>query len=204
MRHRPMHFALLITLSLSACSSTSESLSEPTVTHTLARTEEGSLAQQETETIEAHARVTDIDYSTRQVALERADGTKVTLRAGPAVTRFNEIKKGDTVTVQYFESLAFEVHKPSEIELASGPEVAVGVAKNNPELPPGAGVGAITSTIVTVKSVDLEKKLATVVLPDGEGVTVKARHPENLLRMQPGDKIAITYSNAMAVAIDPA
>src|SRR3954468_15835150 len=55
--------------------------------------------------------VDSIDYKTRQVVLKTADGL-VPMEVGPEAARFNEVKKGDTVKIDYLESVAVMVADP--------------------------------------------------------------------------------------------
>lgn len=47
------------------------------------------------------ATVKDIDYKTRVVTLQKKDGSTVSMEVGPEAVRFNEVKKGDVVQVDY-------------------------------------------------------------------------------------------------------
>ena len=42
------------------------------------------------------------------------------LKFGPDVKDFKQIKTGDRVTTKYFESTAFDAHKPDERPIAEG------------------------------------------------------------------------------------
>jgi len=55
------------------------------------------------------AKVTAIDHKTRMVTLTGPEGNSVTFKAGPDVKRLDEIKKDDTVTIQYTEAIAIDV-----------------------------------------------------------------------------------------------
>ena len=56
--------------------------------------------------------VVAIDYKARTVTLKGADGKTQTLKVGPEAKRFDQVKKGDQVTVTYTEATAISVHKP--------------------------------------------------------------------------------------------
>src|SRR6516164_1003121 len=58
------------------------------------------------------ATIQAIDTTTRTVTLRTMDGEEDSFRAGPGVTRFNELKVGDTVNITYIESLVVQVRKP--------------------------------------------------------------------------------------------
>jgi hypothetical protein len=61
----------------------------------------------------------------------------------------------------------------------------------------------ITRTIVLVTGIDPIQNTVTIKSPGGEVMTIKTRQPENLERIQVGDTVAVTYSRAMAVALEP-
>ena len=58
------------------------------------------------------ATVEAIDQKTRMVTLRGPDGKLTTVHAGDQVKNLAQVKKGDQVVVTYYESLAYEVHKP--------------------------------------------------------------------------------------------
>src|SRR4029453_9649375 len=80
------------------------------------------------QTVEAQNKVTAtatikaIDHATRSVTLRSENGDEDTFTVGPEVTRFNELKAGDTIRATYFESLVFQVKKPGD---PSAPSAAV-------------------------------------------------------------------------------
>ena len=55
------------------------------------------------------ALVQEIDYGNRQVTLKGSEGKTVTLKVGEQAKRFNDVKKGDQVVVQYTEALGISV-----------------------------------------------------------------------------------------------
>lgn len=63
------------------------------------------------ETVTIKALVQDINYDTRQVTLKGPQGDTITLKVGEQAKRFNEVKKGDQVVVQYTEALGISVSK---------------------------------------------------------------------------------------------
>jgi hypothetical protein len=59
--------------------------------------------------VSATAKVKKLNLKKRMVTLERADGSPVTIHVDEHVRNLKHVKVGDEVTVQYYESLAFEV-----------------------------------------------------------------------------------------------
>jgi len=55
-----------------------------------------------------------IDYKKRTVTLKGPKGDSQTFTVGPEAKRFNEVKKGDQVTVDYTKATAISVSKPEK------------------------------------------------------------------------------------------
>ena len=67
-------------------------------------------------TVTATATVTKIDSTKRLVTLQSDDSGKVAVvKCGPEVKNFAQIKVGDKVKTTYYESIAYEVHKPGTL-----------------------------------------------------------------------------------------
>jgi hypothetical protein len=69
---------------------------------------------------------------------------------------------------------------------------------------PGGALGTQQTTTVTVKAVDMNVPSITVVTADGRTLTRKIAERKNLEGVNPGDRIDITYTQALLVAAEPA
>ena len=145
------------------------------------------------------ARIQAIDQATRSITLRAENGDEDTFTVGPEVTRFNQLKVGDTIRATYFESLVFQLRKPNS---PSTPATDAAVAGRIKEVP-GAAVGAQQTRTVTVKSVDMNASSITVTTPDGRTLTRKVGDKKNLEGVNPGDRIDITYTQALMVNAEP-
>jgi Cu/Ag efflux protein CusF len=58
------------------------------------------------------ARVDEIDYKTRVVKLALPEGQSLKFTVGDQAKRFNEVKKGDQVVVEYMQKLTIKVASP--------------------------------------------------------------------------------------------
>ena len=150
-------------------------------------------------TVRGTATIQAIDSTTRSITLKTKDGSEETFKAGPEITRFNELKVGDTLEVTYVESLVMRVQKPGEAPAATTGDAAM--TRNAGR--PGATLGAQVSTTVTVKAVDLAVPSITVLTEDGRTVTRKVEDKKNLNGVKVGDKIAITYTEALLMSVAP-
>ena len=115
------------------------------------------------------------------------------------VTRFSELKVGDTVKATYYESLVFLVRKPGEKSDPAMDDAALNRAKS--ELPAGLFAAQQKGT-VTVKSVDHNVPSITVTTEDGRVVTRKVEEKKNLDNVNPGDRIDITYTQALLINVE--
>ena len=64
------------------------------------------------ETVEVTAIVEAIDYKTREVKLRGPEGKVMKVKAGPEVTRFNEVRQGDMVVARLTEAVSIKVSTP--------------------------------------------------------------------------------------------
>jgi Cu/Ag efflux protein CusF len=149
--------------------------------------------------VTATATIKAIDQATRSITLRAENGDEDTFTVGPEVTRFDQLKVGDTIKATYYESLVFEVRKPGAASAASGATVAGGRLKDAP----GGALGAQQTTTVTVKAVDMNVPSITVVTADGRTLTRKIADKKNLEGVSAGDRIDITYTQAVVVSAEP-
>ena len=140
-----------------------------------------------------------IDLATRSVTLRSEKGDEDTFTVGPDVTRFDQLKVGDTIRATYYESLVFQVRKPGAPAPTTGAVAAGGRVKEVP----GAVLGTQETRTVTVKAVDINAPSITVVTADGRTVTRKIADKKNLEGVTAGDQIDITYTQGLLVAAEP-
>jgi hypothetical protein len=150
--------------------------------------------------VSASAEVKAINMKTRTVALQGADGSTFKVHAGEEVRNLAQVKKGDVVTVTYYQSLAYEIKKPEKGK--PGVVATQKVARAKPgEKPAAAGETVITIT-GTITAIDKTAMTVMVRGPKGNTVTVKARDPEKLDRVAVGDLVELTYTEAVAISVE--
>jgi Cu/Ag efflux protein CusF len=148
----------------------------------------------------ATATVKKIDLKTRKVTIERPDGSVVTVTAGPEVRNLAQVKVGDVIRVSYYESIAYAVRKAGEA--TPGVAVAEDARRAQPgERPAAAGASVVTVT-TTITGIDKQAGTVTLTGPDGNSTTIKARDPRNLDRVAVGDLVEITFTEAVAIAVE--
>ncbi len=147
------------------------------------------------------ATVTAIDKTTRQVTLKGPKGNLNTVTAGADVRNFDQIKVGDVVTVRYMEALTLTLKKDGK-ELRSMTETPAAARAPAGERP--AGVVA-NQTEVTANVIALDAKTQTVTLR-GPNRTVELKVPDagQFKLIKVGDQIQATYTEALALSVEPA
>ena len=146
----------------------------------------------ETATVEA------IDASTRTLTLKKADGSYLTTVAGPDITRFDEVKLGDTVNVRYYENVVIRVKRPGESDVVSSVK---GTTGSEQVLPGGTRAKQVTIT-ATITAIDPVAPSITFTGPNGWKYSSKVQDTEALAKVKVGDKVDIVWTEAMLVSVE--
>jgi Cu/Ag efflux protein CusF len=151
--------------------------------------------------VKAQATVQKIDAKTRMITLKNEAGETSEIKAGPEVQRFDEIKKGDVVQVEYVESQALYVEKAAKgaVPTQDGDAIAGRVASEKP-----AAFAAETEKIsAEVVKVDYKKRMITLKSADG---TITTTHvPDNVRRLnevKKGDHVVAERTVAVALSVN--
>lgn len=156
------------------------------------------------ETVKLTATVKSVDYDNRLITLQGQDGKTLTVEASPEVKRLKEIKAGDMVVIDYTQGIAVELKKAGS---GSGVSVKEDVKRAKASEKPGiSGTREVKST-VTIDAVDLKNNIVTFTGPQGNVNIVSIKRPqmrEFLKTLKAGDKVDVTYTEAVAVSVEPA
>lgn len=151
---------------------------------------------------ELTAQVVGIEKGTRTVTLKGPKGNVVDVVAGDEVKNFDQIKLGDFLVVRYVQALTLELMKTKAG--SREPKEREGVARAQPgERPAIAGARQIT-VIADVIGVDATKKTITLKGPKGNVVALDVQNPDQFKVVKKGDQVEVTYTEAMAVSVEPA
>ena len=154
----------------------------------------------QTDAIELTTKIEAIDKTARLVTLKDKDGEVDTIYCGPEVKRFDELKVGDTITVRYYESVAYAIRKPGQ---PSGLPAATGttqITRGQGSRPSGTIARQETAT-VTIKAIDPKTPSVTVLAEDGRTVSFKVEDKRNIKDVKVGDKVEITYTEAVMISV---
>ena len=153
--------------------------------------------------VTATATVTAIDITTRYVTLRRADGTTFTVLAGDQVGNLSQVRVGDTVTIDFYDTLALELKKGGTGAPASRSDSVRG---SRAELGQRPGGVATHETVIVADVIAVNPAGQTISLrgPGGRVVILPIKDPEQFQRIAVGDQVQATYIDAAAISITPA
>ena len=153
-----------------------------------------------TQTVTKTVTIEAIEPTHRMITFKDEQGAMDTVQAGPAITRFDELKVGDKVTFRYYESIVYQLKKEGASSADKG-EVAL--SHGTGQAPGGTLAQQITMT-VTIVSIDPTVPSITVKTQNGDVITRKIEDKKNLEGVAPGDRIVITYTQALLAAVESA
>ncbi|WP_216862656.1 hypothetical protein [Polynucleobacter sp. AP-Latsch-80-C2] len=143
--------------------------------------------------------VLKVDAKTRTITFKNKEGESKFV-AGPEITYFAQIKKGDRVNVSYETAVAIELIKTKSTGIRSKVETnAVTNSKANEK--PSEVIANTTTIIADIVGVDRDKKLVSVKGPSGNITTVTVKNPALLADVNIGEQVKVVYFDAMAASI---
>jgi Cu/Ag efflux protein CusF len=145
------------------------------------------------------ATITAINHTTRVVTLKDGQGNVEDVLCGPEITRFNELKVGDVVTFSYHAAVVYQIVKPGEKTAAAA---GAGVVRGQGVKPSGA-VAQQVKAQVTIESVDAAAPSVTVRTANGHRMTAQVEDKKNLEGLKAGDKVDVTFTEALMVTVEP-
>ncbi len=154
------------------------------------------------ESVMVKATVEAVDPAARTVTLKGPHGKSITVSVDDKVRNLSELKVGDEVVAKYYEAIAFELKKPGEA--VPGRSVTEGAAALPPGQNPAGAAGQQVKVVATITAIDEADGSVTLTGADGKKVNVKARDPRNLKKVKAGDLVEITYTEALAISLEPA
>ena len=149
------------------------------------------------ETIRVTAIVADMDKTARTVKLTGADGHKSVFHVPPEARNFDQIRVGDKVTATVISTLAVMVAHGDRPEVTH--TEATGQAPKGTK--PSAVVAEAFELSAAVKSIDKEKRTATLEFDDGEQRVVHVRPDVDLNQYHVGDSVIVHASQALQLLV---
>lgn len=148
------------------------------------------------------ATVVAIDPATRTVTLKGSQGRIVDVAVPPEMKKFDQIKVGDVVSVEYARALSLTLKKHGDGIRESTSQSATAGA------PAGAVAGGAAANQVTilanVTAVNKKEGYVTLRGPKGNSVDLAVSDPSQLKLVKVGDQVEAVYTVAVAVTVEPA
>lgn len=145
------------------------------------------------------ANVTAIDTANRKVTLLTADGKKTTVKCGPEIINFDQIRVGDQLKVTVVEELVAYLAEAGAPPSDGGAAVVLLAPKG---ARPGGVVAAVQQVTAKVTAIDLKKHQATLQFPDGSTKTIAVRRDVDLRKRMVGEEVVIRYTEAVALSVE--
>jgi len=146
------------------------------------------------------ATVEAIDLETRMVTLKGPEGNTVTLEVDEQARNLAQVKVGDQVQAEYYESVALYAQKPDG-SLPAAAEMAAMERAPEGEKP---GMAAVKSKILTatIESIDLEKRTVALKGPEGNTLNLKLDdRTEKMENLKIGDQVVARFTRAIAISV---
>lgn len=146
------------------------------------------------------AEVVAIDRVDRTLALLGPDGNVVAVEVSHAARNFDQIKIGDQLKVEYYESVALYLGKHGQKPEADAGLVVARSAKG--EKPAGVAVEAVDVS-ATIKAIDKKKRTITLKGPDGKKFKTKVdKSVKGFDTLKVGDSIHARFTEAIAISVE--
>ena len=145
------------------------------------------------------ASIESIERSTRAVTLKKENGEYVTITVPSDVAKFDAMKVGDKITVRYYDNVVLRVKAPGEKDKDTDTAALTGSAGARP-----GGTGATQRTITaTITHIDAAIPSITFSGPNGWKYSSKVADKEALKKVKVGDKVDITWTEAVLISVEP-
>jgi len=143
--------------------------------------------------------VVKVDKKKRTITFKNKEGESKFV-AGSEITNFDQIKKGDHLSVTYQLAVAIELIKTKSDGVRSKVETnTVSTSKANEK--PAETIANKTTIIADIVEVNRDKKLVSVKGPSGKITTVTVKNPALLADVNVGEQVKVVYYDAMAASI---
>ena len=143
--------------------------------------------------------VTKIDKKTRTIFFKNNEGESKFV-SGPQIKNFDQIKKGDRLSVTYELAVAIELIKTKSDGIRSKVETSSETTSKAGEKPTRT-ITNTTTIIADIIAVDRAKKLVSVKVPSGKVTVVTVKNPQLLADVNVGEQVKVIYFDAMAASI---
>jgi hypothetical protein len=142
--------------------------------------------------------VEEVDRVGRTVTLRVGNTLQAPIYAGPDMPVFDQLNRGDVVTIRYYDALIVEVTPGARMAPPKDTTAEAQAKLNRPD----AAVLQQMSYVVTVDSVDESTGMVTYHGVDNRRVQRLAQHRNLIAGLKPGDVVTLRQTRAQAASIE--
>jgi hypothetical protein len=144
--------------------------------------------------------VEGIEQSTRSVTVRKPDGSHEMFNMPKEIKRFDTLKVGDRISATYYDNVVLQLKQPGSKDNNSSAS-SVRKADDGRAAVTASHQRTITATIVAI---DPKVPTITITGPNGYKFTSKVQDREALSKVKVGDRLDITWTEAVVVSINDA
>ena len=149
--------------------------------------------------ITVHGKIVAVDPASKTVTLQGPSGKDVTLTVNNPYN-LQSLKAGDRYVAQFTEAVSIVGKGPSDTPPVA--TLTAGLWTATPGQIPGAAVARQAQLVVVVSAIDQGDQRVTLQAPDGSTENIRVTNPAAMQGVQVGDRIAITLTQSVAIALD--
>jgi hypothetical protein len=151
-----------------------------------------------THTVTLSGTVETIDHVKHIMNINTADGTFQTVDVPPSVTRFDELKVGDKVSVTYDNDVSVRLKPPGEAAVNTGSKTST----MGTEARPGGTTSVQRTMTATIAAIDKNASSITFVGPNGWKYSRRVVDPAVFDQVKVGDQVDITWNTNVTVSVE--
>jgi Cu/Ag efflux protein CusF len=149
--------------------------------------------------VKLSAIVEAVDHKARILTLRGEGGQTTTLQVTEEARNLDQVEVGDTVEVEYYESIALFVQDPTGDTGMKGDVSAARTPKGDK---PGVAAAETVLITVTVAEINHETRMVTLKGPEGNTFTTRVGEgAKRLDEVKQGDELVVRYTRAFAITV---
>jgi len=150
------------------------------------------------ESVTVSATVEAIEHSTRMLTLKGADGKLTTLTVPSDVKRFDGLKVGDKITAKYYDNVVLRKKAPGEKDV----NTLTGAINPSAGAKPTGSAAVQRAITATITAIDPNVPSISLSGPNNWKYSSKVADKEALKQVKVGDKLDITWTEAVLLSVD--
>jgi hypothetical protein len=161
----------------------------------------GAYAQVKTipgETVTGTATVESVEQATRTLTLRDSKGELHTMKVPETVTRFSEIKPGDTLTATYYDNITLKMKDAGEPDV----DTLRGGVTGTSGTKPGGTMAAQRQITATIDAIDMDVPSISFSGPSDWKWSTKVQDKSALEQVKVGDRVDITWTEAVLISME--